>query len=366
MTNPDPIGVAITGCGRIAEKYTRSLKTQPDKVRLVGGFNIEPGRARELMGRHDAKVYETFDALLADPEVQIVVNLTFQQAHAEVTAAALEAGKHVHSEKPVACTREDGARVLRMAGEKGLRLSCAPFTFLGEAQQTLIKLERQGAIGRTLAACSEMNWGAVEQSNPRPIPFYQKGAGPLLDVGVYPLTLVTAALGPVQRVQGFAQIVQPERVIGSGPDKGKAFHVETPDQVVGGLEFASGAVGRITASFRSGRSKQANGTELQGTGGSLAISSNTNFNAGVERHDPATDTWETVPCVKPPFTGVEWGRAVFDLADSLRSGSPQHCTGHQALHVLDICLGILESAAAGRPVDVTSRFDPPELMPWAK
>jgi len=338
---------------------------KPDIVRLVGGYDVVAERAQELVDEHGGGTYESYDALLNDDEVQIVVNLTFQQEHATLTRRALDAGKHVHSEKPLACSREEGNQLVQLADEKGLRLSCAPFTFLGEAQQTFIKAAQEHCIGKPLVAYSEMNWGAIERRNPRPVPFYEKGAGPLLDVGVYPLSVLTAALGPVARVTGFAHIVQPERVIGSGPDEGQRFRVQTPDQVVGGLEFECGAVGRITASFRSGKSKQENGTEFHGEGGSLFLASNTSFNAGVERYDLEGEQWASVPHVAEPFGGIEWGRAVFDLVDSLRTGGPQHCTGRQANHVLDICLGILESAEQGRPVEVRSRFDVPPLMPWA-
>jgi len=360
------MGVAVVGCGRIAEQYGKSLRTKPDKVRLVGGYDVIPERAQEYVAEHGGKAYDSFDALLGDDAVQIVLNLTIQQEHASVTEQAFRAGKHVHSEKPLACSRDDGQRLLQLADESGLRLSCAPFTFLGEAQQTFIKAAREQCIGKPLVAYSEMNWGAIERSgNLRPVPFYEKGAGPLLDVGVYALTVLTAALGPVARVTGFAQIVQPERIIGNGPDQGQRFQVETPDQVVGGLEFECGTVGRITASFRSGKSKQANGTEFHGEGGSLVLDSNVAFGSAVERYDLDAEQWTPLPHVAKPFGGVEWGRAVFDLVDSICTGSPQHCTGQQAYHVLDICLGTLESAEQGRPVEVASRFDVPALMPWA-
>jgi len=365
MSSNDPLGVAIVGCGRIAQHYAASLCTKHEKVRLAGVYDVLADRTQEFANEHSAKPYESYEALLADGEVELVLNLTIHQAHATVTQQALEAGKHVHSEKPLACNRDDGLRLVDLAEEKGVRLSCAPFTFLGEAQQTFIKAAQECVIGKPLVAYSEMNWGAIERRNPNPEPFYQRGAGPLLDVGVYALTVLTAALGPVKRVAGFAHIVQPDRVVGSGPKHGERFRVTTPDQVVGGLEFASGTVGRLTASFRAGRSKQANGTELHGEGGSLFLASNTSFNAAVERYDQQADEWRPVPCVAEPFQGIEWGRAAFDLADSLRTGSPQHCTGRQAYHVLDVCLSILESAEQGRPVEVSSRFDPPPRMPWA-
>ncbi|MCK5802327.1 MAG: Gfo/Idh/MocA family oxidoreductase [Lentisphaeria bacterium] len=365
MSNENPIGVAVVGCGRIAQHYAKSLLSRPDRVRLVGGFDIIGERTDEFASKYGGKAYPDYAALLDDDEVEIVVNLTTHQAHAMVTGPALQAGKHVHSEKPLACNREDARRLLQLAEETGLRLSCAPFTFLGEAQQTFIKAAHEGGAGKPLVVYAEMNHGAIERRNPRPIPFLQKGAGPLLDVGVYGLTLITAALGPVTRVTGFAHIVQPERVIRTGPDAGQHFQVETPDQVVGGLEFACGTVGRITASFRAGKSRQANGAEIHGEGGSLFLESNTNFDCPVERYDLDAEQWSPIPYGAEPFKGIEWGRAVFDLVDSLRADTLHHCTGQQAYHVLDICLSILESAEMGRPVEVTSRFDIPSLMPWA-
>jgi predicted dehydrogenase len=178
-------------------------------------------------------------------------------------------------------------------------------------------------------------------------------------VGVYALTLLTTVLGPVRRVTGFAGITIPERTIGRGPNAGMKFPVTAPDQVVGGLEFVEGALGRLTASFVVRGTKQVSGTELHGETGSLFLSTNHDFNGRVERFDNSTGEWSSVPYVAEPFKGVEWGRAVFELADSLRTGAVQHCTGVQALHVLEVCLGTLESARAGHPVDIESRFDPP-------
>nr|NOY81283.1 Gfo/Idh/MocA family oxidoreductase [Kiritimatiellota bacterium] len=361
-----PVGIAVVGCGQIAQHYARSLLSRPDRVRLAGGYDIIPERTMEFATEYGGRAYPDFQAVLDDPEVQIVANLTTQQAHAEVSEPALLAGKHVHSEKPLACTREDGRRLLRAAQQAGTILSCSPFTFMGEAQQTAVKAIRGGSVGRVLAVYAEMNWGAIERHNARPIPFYQKGAGPLLDVGVYALTVLTAALGPVTRVTGCARIVQPERVIGDGPDAGRRFRVETPDQVVGCLEFECGAVGRLTASFRTGKSRQANGAEFHGELGSLILDSNVLFHAGVERWDAEQDHWSAVPAVRKPFNGVEWGRAVFDLVDALEAGGPRHCTGEQAFHVLDVCLGVLESAEQAHPVEIKSRFDLPPLMPWAE
>jgi predicted dehydrogenase len=222
-----------------------------------------------------------------------------------------------------------------------------------------LQAKNAGRIGKVLAAYSEMNWGRIEAWHPRPAGFYAPGSGPLLDVGVYALTVLTSILGPVKRVTGFAGTALPERIIAQGPNAGQTFPVGTPDQVVGGLEFEEGALGRLTASFVVRGTKQAAGTELHGETGSLFLSSNHDFDGRVEHFDNAKGVWNEVPFVRPPHRGVEWGRAIFELADSLRTGSPQRCTGRQALHVLEVCLGILTSAAEGRPVTIQSRFTPP-------
>jgi predicted dehydrogenase len=359
MSIPEPLRVAIVGCGNISSGYANSLKTRPEKVALLGATDVDPTRARDIVQSHGGVAYPDLTAALSDTRVEAIINLTAHHAHAEVTAAALEAGKHVHSEKPLAGTLEDGRRCVELAERKGLRLSCSPFTFMGEAQQTLLRAKQEGVVGRVLAAYSEMNWGRIESWHPNPEGFYQLGSGPLLDVGVYALTVLTTVLGRVRRVTGSAAIVMPERTIARGPNAGKKFQVSTPDQVVGGLEFEEGALGRLTASFVVRGTKQAAGTELHGEIGSLFLSSNHDFNGRVERFSNESGEWSVLPYVAPPFQGVEWGRAVFELADSLRTGAIQHCTGQHALHVLEICLGILRSAEEGRPVEIESPFTPP-------
>jgi predicted dehydrogenase len=366
MSRYDPLRVAIIGCGNISNGYAQSLKTKPGKVTLLGATDADAARTRTFVETHGGIGYPDLAAVLADPKVEAILNLTSHHAHAEVTCAALEAGKHVHSEKPLAGTLANGRRCVELASRQGLRLSCSPFTFMGEAQQTLLRAKNEGVIGRVLAAYSEMNWGRIEGWHPNPEGFYQPGSGPLLDVGVYPLTVLTTVLGPVRRVTGFAQITLPERTIARGPSAGQRFPVTTPDQVVGGLEFEEGALGRLTASFVVRGTRQASGTELHGETGSLFLSSNHDFNGRVERFDNASGEWSPVPPVAEPFPGVEWGRAVFELADSLRAGAIQHCTGQQALHVLETCLGILQSAAEGRRVDIESRFVPPAPLEWPR
>lgn len=356
----EPVRLAIVGCGNIAAGYGKSLQTRPEKVKIMGAFDVDVPRAQEWVNTYGGRVYRTYEEVLADPDVELVVNLTSHHAHADITCQALAADKHVHSEKPLAANLEDGKRILDLAEQHSRRISCSPFTFLGEAQQTFLKAKQDGIIGKVYAAYSEMNWDRIERWHPNPVGFYQPGAGPLLDVGVYALTVMTTVLGPVKRVRGLGATVSPNRTIGSGPNKGQTFEVKTPDLVVGLLEFETGTVARLTASFFVGRgSKQGPATELHGDTGSLVLTNNHNFDGAVEHYDRETNEWREIPLIRSPYKGVEWGRAIFDLADSLRTATPQRVTGRQAYHVLEIALGILKSGEDGSTVQIQSRFDPP-------
>jgi len=357
MSDFKPMRVAVVGCGDISRGYGKSLKTRPDRITIVGAFDLDKDKARSFVENYGGRVYNSLEDVINDADVETVVNLTAHHAHAEVSAAALSAGKNVHSEKPLAATREDGTNLLNLAEKHGVRLSCSPFTFLGEAQETARKAIRDGVIGKPLITYAEMNWARIESWHPSPEGFYQPGAGPMLDVGVYTLTVITTILGPVVSVLGDADILLPERTVGKGPKAGTTFRVTTPDQVTGFLTFASGAKARVTASFL-GYSRQA-GVEFHGEKGTLILSGSHNFNAKVEVRTAADSEWRSVPYLSEPFPGVEWGLALYEMAESIRTGTPQRCTGQQAYHVLDICLSILDSAEQGKSVSVDSAFPLP-------
>ncbi|MBT3268606.1 Gfo/Idh/MocA family oxidoreductase [Candidatus Poribacteria bacterium] len=357
MSSYDPLRVAVIGCGGISGPYGASMRTKPEKVEIVGAYDMDAERAEAWAKENGGKAYSSLDDLLAEPAIEAVVNLTIHHAHAEVNRAALAAGKHIHCEKPLATNLPDGRETVRLAEAADLRLSASPFTFLGEAQQTFFKALREERIGTPLVVYSAMNWGRLEVWHGNAAAFYTRGVGPLFDVGVYALTVLTTAFGPVSRVTGFGGIQQPRRTQQSGPREGSSFYVETPDVVISGLEFANGMIGRLTASFLVGGAKDGSGTEVHGESGALYLGSNHDFNCAVEIQSGRE--WEALPYVAEPHRGVEWGRAVFDLADSLRTGSPQRATGRQALHVLDICVSTLESIEHGHPVSTTTHFEPP-------
>jgi predicted dehydrogenase len=239
---PQPLNVAIVGCGNIAGPYAETLRPY-DHITLLGAADVDPARAAAFVAKYGGTAYESLDALLADPRVDVVINLTIHHAHPEVITRCLEAGKHVHSEKPLAMTVAEAQALVQLAEARGLRLSCAPITYMGEAQQTVWRLIRDGQLGTVRVVYAEVNWGRIETWHPNPPPFYDVGA--LFDVGVYPLTLVTTMFGAARRVTAFGRVLYPDRVTLDGTP----FHITTPDFVVAVVEMADGTVVRLTTNL---------------------------------------------------------------------------------------------------------------------
>jgi predicted dehydrogenase len=290
--------------------------------------------------------------MLADDDVEAVVNLTGAVTHASVTTAALEAGKHVHTEKPAALTYDEARGLAELAAARGLVLSCSPATLLGEAQQTAWKLVREGAIGTPRVVYAEANWGRIEVWHPSPLTLY--AAGPAFDVGVYPLTIVTAIFGPARRVAAYAKTLLPER---------PGFRIETPDFVVAVVEFESGVVVRLTASFYVGPGKQ-RGLEIHGDDGMLHLATWAEFDSRLELGS-SDGKYERVELVREPYRGIDWSRALVELADAVEQQRAPRMAAQHAAHVVEILCAIAQSAQRGVPVDVRSSFEPPPPMEWA-
>ncbi|NCO41500.1 MAG: Gfo/Idh/MocA family oxidoreductase [Armatimonadetes bacterium] len=362
MSIREPLRVAFVGCGGIAGPYATSLADHPDKVAIAGAFDVVAERSQGFVAQYGGPAFSSLDDLVSCPEVDAVLNLTSHTAHAEGTRRALEAGKHVHSEKPLAGSREDASALVELAEQQGLLLGCSPFVILGEAQQTLWKAVRDGMIGEPIEAVGYIMHSRIEKGIPTADAFLAPGAGPLLDVGCYPLNVLTSIFGPVARVRGAAaDILIPERVFGVGPRTGESFRVTTPDHVTSLLQYASGMPGRLAASFSVGACTMP-GIEVYGTEGSLSMSNPFLFNAEVRFRSNDETEWKLLPFVADPFNGVDWARGLVDLSDALACGTRLHCTGRQAAHILDICLTILDAAESGRAMEVQSTFDPVEVV----
>src|SRR5579885_138940 len=194
-----PVRIGIIGCGTISGVYCKNIRQFPF-LELVGCADAVPERAQARAAEFGIpRVYSSAE-LLDDPDIELVVNLTIPEFHAEINLSALERGKSVYSEKPLATQREDGRRLLEAAREHGVLLGCAPDTFLGAGLQTCRKLLDDGWIGEPVAAHASLQSHGPEHWHPDPFFFYQPGGGPLFDMGRYYLPPLTSRLGPVREL----------------------------------------------------------------------------------------------------------------------------------------------------------------------
>ncbi|MCS7039189.1 MAG: Gfo/Idh/MocA family oxidoreductase [Anaerolineae bacterium] len=351
------LGIGIVGCGQIAPAYLETLHHHPT-LAVVGLADLVPARAEACARRYGGRVHPDLEALLADPAVQAVVNLTPPQAHAEVNRRCLEAGKHVFSEKPLALTYAEAAALADLAARQGVHLMAAPITYMGEAQQTAGRYLREGRLGTVRLVYAESNHGRIETWHPRPQALYR--IGPIWDMAIYALTVVTAFLGPVREVQAWGGWLLPERV----DRDGVPFRPEGPDWGVVLLRLAQGAVMRLSVNYYTRASAQGEAIEFHGDTASLHLGSAYRFDAPV-LWGPHDGKLRPVPWVQRPFAGVDWSRGVADLAEAvLTDRSPCASLGH-VLHVIEVLEAVHRSLGTAAPVAVTSDFAPPLPMPWA-
>jgi predicted dehydrogenase len=355
-----PVKVGVIGCGNISSTYLRLIPTF-EALELVACADMLEERARAKAAEFKVPNAYSVAELLADPTIDIVVNLTTPPAHADIGIAALEAGKHVYNEKPLAVSREDGQRMVELAQAKGLLLGGAPDTFMGAGIQTARKLLDDGAIGAPVAATAFMTNHGHESWHPDPTFYYQAGGGPMFDMGPYYLTALIALLGPVRRVTGSTRISFAERVITSQPKAGTTIAVQVPTHVVGGLDFECGAVVTIMTSFDVWAADLPR-LEIYGAEGTLSVPDPNTFCGPVRIYRAAERAWREAPLTHS-YAANSRGIGVADMAYAARSGRPHRAHGDLAYHVLDIMHAIHEASDQGRHVVLSSTCARPTALP---
>jgi predicted dehydrogenase len=355
----EKVKIGIIGTGNIFRAYVKGCRAFRI-LEIAACADIDLGKARARAAEFDVPRACSVEELLVDPEIQIAVNLTIPQAHAEVSLAAIDAGKHVHSEKPLAVTREDGQRILAAAREKGVLVGCAPDTFLGGGGQTCRKLIDDGWIGEPVAAVGFMIGHGPESWHPNPDIFYQTGAGPLFDVGPYYLTGLVNLLGPVRRVCASARISFPERIATSEQHYGRRIPVEVPTHVSGALDFVAGPISTLITSFDVWASNLPR-IEIYGSEGSLSVPDPNIFGGRVLVRRAGAHEWGEIPLTHDPEVGR--GIGVAEMAYAITYGRPHRTSGELAYHVLDLMHALVESSESGRHVEVASRCAQPAPLP---
>ena len=360
----DVVKVGVIGCGNISGIYLRVGKMLP-AIEIVACADKFPQVAEAKAAEYQVPQVYSVAELLADPEIEIVLNLTTPEAHGEVAMAALAVGKSVYNEKPLALTRQEGQQMLALAQANGVRVGGAPDTFLGGGLQTCRQLIDEGAIGRPLSATAFMMSGGHEGWHPNPDFYYQVGGGPMFDMGPYYLTALVSLLGPVRRVTGVVSQGWAERVIGSEPKRGQVINVAVPTHVMGMMEFASGAVGGILTSFDIPGGSGLPHIEIYGTEGTLLVPDPNTFGGPVRLRRRGEREWREMPLTHR-FTENSRGLGVADMAEGLRNGRLHRANGEMAYHVLDLMHAFHDAAAQGRHVEIESSCKRPLAMPKGK
>jgi predicted dehydrogenase len=348
--------VGIVGCGVISEHYAKNAPAFDFELAVCA--DIRHSYAEALAAKHGIRAL-ALDELMADPAIDVVLNLTPPSAHAEVTLAALAAGKHVYSEKPLAPDAATATELVAEAERRGLLIGCAPDTFLGGAFQAARVLIDEGAIGEPVAVSAAMLVGGADLWHPSPEQFFQDGAGPLLDMGPYYLTAIVSLLGPVRAVAGFAATMKDERTIATGPRAGSTFVVGTPSHVATAMELWSGATASLITSFEAA-DRYVCDLEIHGREGVLALPDPNAF-GGPLRLRRTQGEWEELPYHSRGAREAR-GIGLQDLVDAVDEGRAPRASGRLATHVVDVARSVLQAAAERRTVDVATRAERPDPL----
>jgi predicted dehydrogenase len=354
-----PIQVGIIGAGNISSIYLESdRKFTNIAIGKVADIDMTRAKAQaEKYGKHAV----TVDELLADPGIEIIINLTIPNAHGPVALDALKAGKSVYNEKPLATERAIAQEMLALAKSKGLRVGGAPDTFLGGGLQTCRRLIDDGAIGRPVTAFARMLSAGMEAWHPNPEFFFKPGGGPMFDMGPYYLTALVALLGPARRVTGMTRITHLERTVTSKPLYGTKIVVEVPTLVSGMIEFGDGAIANITTTFDIASGYEV-GLMIYGTEGTLHCPDPNTFGGPVRLLRKGAKEWEDVT-ITHKWTENSRGIGVADMAYAIRESRPQRASGELTYHVLDLMHAFHDSARAGKHVELDSMCDRPAALP---
>lgn len=340
------VRIGIVGCGSVSGPYLADLSQHP-RVELVSVCDVIAERAQARAWEcHLSHWYDDVDRMLSGADFDMLVNLTPMREHFAINYKALQAGKHVLSEKPLATSREEGRLLLETAAAHGVQLYGAPAVVTSPAFRCLAEVIGSGEIGRVCAA-----WGRYGHTGPGWGPwFYRQGGGALFDLGVYNITTLTGLLGPARSVVALSGTVIPERLV-----EGQRVRVEAEDNIMLLMDHGEAVFSSVQTGFVYGPRRQERTLELIGTRGSANLLGWDWHPRGVEIWREDRQEWEVM---EQDQQGYSWERGASYLVDCFTTGKTPLITGEHAFHVLDVMLAAHESAAHGRKIEVTSTF------PW--
>ena len=357
------LGIGIIGTGNISSAYLKAILGRDG----LPGFPVLDIKALADM-REDVAAARAaefglqaigVDSMLADPGIDMIINLTIPRAHVEIGLRAIAAGKHVYSEKPLGVDFAEGKKLVEAGAGRGLRVGSAPDTFLGGGHQQARAVVDSGTLGTIVGGTAYFMCPGHELWHPDPAFYYDIGGGPMLDMGPYYITDLVNLLGPVERVSAMVSTPRHERPVLSAPRQGEIMPVRVATHVAGTLAFVSGAIVQIGMSFDVAGHRHTP-IEIYGTEASLIVPDPNRFGGELALRRPLRDApWEPVAVEKPYAEGNFRSLGAADMAGAILENRPHRASGELALHVLEVMLAFERASAEGRTMTIETRPDRP-------
>jgi len=351
--------IGLLGVGKISGAYFHGISMFPG-LKITACADQDAARARTVAAEHGIRAAESVEALLHDHDVDLIVNLTIPAAHAELNIQALEAGKHVYVEKPLAVHVAEGAASVQAAARSRKIFGCAPDTFLGSGQQTVRSALDAGKIGTPFAATAFMTCRGHETWHPSPEFYYQPGGGPMMDMGPYYLTALVNLFGPIRRIAGVGCKAFQERTITSQPLHGKVMEVGVNTHITGIAEFENGVITTLIMSFDTPHTGLPL-LQIYGTEGTLCAPDPNTFDNPVIFWAVGAKEPETL--VVRHAIGMGRGSGPADMVAAAATGRKSRVDATMALHVLEAMAAFERSGVSGEFVTLETRATRPEAIP---
>lgn len=354
--------IGIVGCGNISDIYLKNLTTVFKNTKVNAVCDIDITKANAQAKKYQIEKVFTLDEMLAEPEIDIILNITTPKSHYEICKKALLAGKHIYVEKPLSVSYTDGKELLSIAKEMGLYIGGAPDTFLGAGLQTAINLIKNGVIGKPVGGAAYMMCPGHESWHPSPEFYYDFGGGPLFDMGPYYITALVQLLGPVKSVFAVGTKAFEERTITSAPKNGQKIPVKVDTHNVGILSFKNGAVVTLVTSFDVVKHSMPN-IEIYGTDGSLKVPDPNCFGGSVQLATREENQFTEIPLISK-YSDNSRGIGISEMILAISENRINNASGNLALHVLEIMEAFLKSSNSGECVLIESTPSTEIALDW--
>ena len=351
------LGIGIIGAGNISSQYLKAMQLFP-VLDIVGIADMKPAVAERKAAEFGVKAVAV-DRLLADPRVDIIVNLTIPRAHVAVGLEAIAHGKHVYGEKPLGVSFAEGKKLIAAADKAGLRVGSAPDTFLGGGHQQARAVIDSGRLGTVVGGTAFFACPGHEYWHPDPAFYYDVGGGPVLDMGPYYITDLINLLGPVKAVQAMSAMPYKKRPIRSEPKKGQMMPVRVATHVAGTLQFASGALVQLMLSFDVPKHAHTP-IELYGTEAAMLVPDPNMFGGEVKLAKPRAEVWETVATTLPYADANYRSLGLADMAHAILDNRPHRASGALALHALEVMEALDSASKSGEVVRIRTKTERPD------